>query len=195
VGDSTTYSAGDLFAAGFVDNAIGPFICVGGATGAGGANVWDYSDLRQALADSPVALPLLPDGIGLSFSFRRATRSGPSEGIPIEDVGVSGTPYAMTRDDLLFDNSDLIGTCVAILKQQPFSQLSATLDRNSRTISIATAGLDRLDVLIDGHPGTTHIIGGNTTTAVSYPAGTRDVEVTGFAGDEVRQRRRIPVRP
>ena len=49
VGDSTTYSAGDLFSAGFVDNGIGPFVCVGEATGAGGANVWDYADLRSAL--------------------------------------------------------------------------------------------------------------------------------------------------
>ena len=46
VGDSTTYSAGDLFSAGFVDNDIGPFVCVGEATGAGGANVWDYAELR-----------------------------------------------------------------------------------------------------------------------------------------------------
>ncbi|MEY2522359.1 MAG: hypothetical protein QOJ66_924, partial [Ilumatobacteraceae bacterium] len=35
VSDSTTYSAGDLFSAGFVDNEIGPFVCVGEATGAG----------------------------------------------------------------------------------------------------------------------------------------------------------------
>jgi len=195
VGDSTTYSAGDLFAAGFVDNAIGPFICVGNATGAGGANVWDYSDLRQALAGSPAALPLLPDGIGLSFSFRRATRSGPSEGIPIEDVGVAGTPYAMTRDDLLHDNMDLIGRCIAILKQQPYSELSVTVDRASRTIGIATVGLDQMDVLIDGHPGTHHILTGDTTTTITYPAGANNVEVTGFAEDEVRQRRRIPVRP
>ena len=55
VSDSTTYSAGDLFAAGFVDNGIGPFVCVGEATGAGGANVWDYAELRSALAGSPIA--------------------------------------------------------------------------------------------------------------------------------------------
>ena len=81
VSDSTTYSAGDLFSAGFVDNEIGPFVCVGEATGAGGANVWDYAELRSALAGSPIALPALPDGIGLSLAFRRATRSGPSDGL------------------------------------------------------------------------------------------------------------------
>ena len=48
VADATTYSAGDLFAAGFVDNRIGPFICVGSATGAGGANVWTYGGRSRA---------------------------------------------------------------------------------------------------------------------------------------------------
>ena len=115
--DSTTYSAGDLFSAGFVDNGIGPFVCVGDATGAGGANVWDYAELRSPLAGSPIELPALPDGIGLSLSFRRATRSGPSEGLPIEDIGVAGAPYAMTRDDLLAGNRDLIAHCISLLAQ------------------------------------------------------------------------------
>ena len=77
VGDSTTYSAGDLFSAGFVDNGIGPFVCVGEATGAGGANVWDYAELRSALAGSPIQPPALPDGIGLSLSYRRGDAIGP----------------------------------------------------------------------------------------------------------------------
>jgi hypothetical protein len=54
---------------------IGPFICAGRATGAGGANVTTYADLRQDLAGSEAALPGLPDGIGMSLSFRRATRA------------------------------------------------------------------------------------------------------------------------
>ena len=115
VGDSTTYSAGDLFSAGFVDNGIGPFVCVGEATGAGGANVWDYAELRSALAGSPIQPPALPDGIGLSLSYRRATRSGPSEGLPIEDIGIAGASYTLTRDDLLAGNRDLIAHCIALL--------------------------------------------------------------------------------
>ena len=63
VGDATTYSAGDLFAAGFVDNAIGPFICVGSATGAGGANVWTYAALKSRLAGTDRrACPRCPTG-------------------------------------------------------------------------------------------------------------------------------------
>ncbi|MBM3678370.1 MAG: hypothetical protein FJW96_10890, partial [Actinobacteria bacterium] len=193
VGDATTYSAGDLFAAGFVDNGIGPFVCVGEATGAGGANVWDYADLRSELTVSPSPLPALPDGIGLSFSFRRATRSGPSEGIPIEDVGVAGMPYAMTRNDLLAGNRDLIAHCVSLLATQPASRLSWQLDRPSRTVTATTAGLDRLDALLDGHPGSSTVVSGTATTPVSYPSGTKVVELTGWSGTEVRQRRRVAI--
>jgi C-terminal processing protease CtpA/Prc len=114
--NANTYSSGDLFTAGFVDNAIGPVICVGQATAGGGANVLDYTDLHGALAGTPLALPRLPDGIGLSLSFRRATRSGPSEGLPIEDVGIEGHErYAMTRDDVLSGNCDLYARCAATL--------------------------------------------------------------------------------
>jgi hypothetical protein len=193
VGDSTTYSSGDLFSAGFVDNGIGPFICVGNATGAGGANVTTYADLRQDLAGSEAALPLLPDGIGLSLSFRRATRSGPSEGLPIEDVGVAGRPHAMTRDDLLLDNRDLIAACIEELRNQPFSRLSLAVDTASRTVQVETTGLDRIDLLVDGHPGTSEPIQGTAPVTLTYPAGAGTIELTGFSGEEVRQRRRLTV--
>jgi C-terminal processing protease CtpA/Prc len=193
VADSTTYSSGDLFSAGFVDNGLGPFICVGEATGAGGANVWDYSDLKPELAGSSIELPALPDGIGLSFSFRRATRSGPNEGVPIEDIGVAGTPYAMTRDDLLAGNRDLISMCIAILKEQPLTRLATTLDKPNRKVTATSSGLDRLDVLLDGHPGSTHVLGGDATTSINYPAGTKVVELIGFTGEDMSQRRRLPV--
>jgi hypothetical protein len=193
VGDATSYSAGDLFAAGFVDNAIGPFVCVGAATGAGGANVYSYDDLRNDLAGSPIALPALPDGIGLSLSFRRATRSGPSEGTPIEDVGVAGQAYAMTLDDLLSGNRDLIAHCIAILKAQPFAQLGATIDAGTRQIAITSSGLERLDVLFDGHPGSSHVVGSSGQITVDYPDDAQSCDLIGFAGNTVRQRRRLPL--
>jgi hypothetical protein len=195
VADSTSYSSGDLFSAGFVDNGIGPFHCVGTATGAGGANVWDYAGLRQALAGSPAALPSLPHGIDLSLSFRRATRSGPSEGLPIEDVGVAGVPYVMTRDDLLHDNRDMVAALIAELRTQPFSRCQPMINKPARTIDVATSGLDRLNLLADGHPvGSSVRIADGETASLPYPAGTRMVEITGFAGDELRQRRRLPTR-
>lgn len=194
VGDATTYSAGDLFAAGFVDNKLGPFICVGSATGAGGANVWDYDELRAALRGSPLTLPPLPGGIGMTFAFRRATRAGDSEGLPIEDVGISGTPYAMTRNDVLHGNRDLIATCVHTLRQQPATALRAAVSSADRTISVSTRGLDRLDVEFDGHPASTNVLRGNATLTLTYAASTAVVELTAFVGETVRQRRRLNIR-
>jgi hypothetical protein len=115
VADCNTYSSGDLFAAGFVDNEIGPLVCVGEATGAGGANVWTHFDLREALDSTAFALPELPHGIGFTLAIRRATRARASAGLPIEDLGVRGVPYVMTRDDLLGGNQDLIAFCARLL--------------------------------------------------------------------------------
>jgi C-terminal processing protease CtpA/Prc len=114
--NANTYSSGDLFAAGYVDHAIGPVVVVGQATAGGGANVLDYDVLAAMVANTPQALPALPDGVGLTLSFRRATRGGPSEGLPIEDVGIEGDEsYAMTRDDVLNGNCDLYARCAATL--------------------------------------------------------------------------------
>jgi len=193
VGDATTYSAGDLFTAGFVDNNIGPFICVGTATGAGGANVWTYKSLRTRLAGTALALPTLPDGIDLSFSFRRATRSGPNDGIPIEDVGIAGTPYAMTYDDLMQDRPDLIARCIAILKQQPFTRIATTIDTTAHAVTVKTSGLDLLDVEIDGKREPSRPISDDQDAVISYPAGATRIDLTGLAAGTVRQRRRLAV--
>jgi C-terminal processing protease CtpA/Prc len=195
VADSTTYSSGDLFSAGFVDNRMGPFMCVGSATGAGGANVWSYGELRKALAGSPAALPTLPDGIDLSFAFRRATRARANEGIPIEDVGISGTSYEMTRDDLLNGNPDLIATCIRVLKEQPFSRLTAVVDTAARTIQVATSGLDLVDAKFDGHSGASGPVDAQGAITISYPPRTKTVELAGCLGPDTLQRRRISLRP
>ncbi len=113
--DANTYSSGDLFAAGWVDNGVGPLICVGQATGAGGANVWTGAQLRDALAGTGHQHPPLPAGAGFTVAIRRAIRSGLSDGIPIEDLGITGIPYDMTRDDLLRGNKDLYAFCADVL--------------------------------------------------------------------------------
>ncbi|HEX3223912.1 MAG TPA: S41 family peptidase [Nocardioides sp.] len=110
--DPNTYSSGDLFAAGWVDHRIGPLVSVGRGTGAGGANVWTAAQLRDAMAGTDRPLPAMPAGTGFTLAFRRAIRSADGDGIPIEDLGVSGIPYAMTRRDLLHDNVDLLAFCI-----------------------------------------------------------------------------------
>ncbi len=109
--DPNTYSSGDLFAAGFVDNGLGPLVTVGAATGGGGANVWTYADVRDALTDTEHPVQALPNGVNFSVAIRRAIRSGPADGIPIEDLGIAGIPYTMTKNDLLRNNRDLINYC------------------------------------------------------------------------------------
>jgi Peptidase family S41 len=113
--DPNTYSSGDLFAAGFVDNRIGPLVSVGEGTGAGGANVWHHGQLRDALAGTPFGFDLPAAGIGFTLAIRRAVRSGPADGVPIEDLGVAGIPYDMTERDLLDGNRDLLEFCAALL--------------------------------------------------------------------------------
>jgi hypothetical protein len=118
VADPNTYSAGDLFCAGFVDNRVGPLVTVGQATGAGGANVWTDTIVRDALAGTPFAFPPLPAGVSFTLAIRRAIRSAISDGLPIEDAGIPGIPYEMTRRDLLHDNVDLLAFCADVLTTQ-----------------------------------------------------------------------------
>jgi hypothetical protein len=113
--DANTYSSGDLFAAGWVDHEIGPLVTVGQATGAGGANVWTDAQLRDALTGTEHAFEALPAGGGFTVAIRRAIRSGISDGIPIEDLGIAGIPYDMTENDLLHGNRDLLAYCTGLL--------------------------------------------------------------------------------
>ncbi|WP_211289423.1 S41 family peptidase [Luteimicrobium subarcticum] len=113
--DATTYSSGDLFAAGWVDNRVGPLVTVGQASGGGGANVWTDTQVRDALVGTGVTLPDLPAGIGFTVAVRRAVRSGASDGVPLEDLGVAGIPYDLTRADLLDGNRDLLTFCTGLL--------------------------------------------------------------------------------
>ncbi|WP_426565723.1 S41 family peptidase [Angustibacter sp. McL0619] len=115
--DANTYSSGDLFSAGWVDNAVGPLVCVGRATGAGGANVWTSNQLRDALTGTDHQFATLPAGVGFTIAIRRAIRSGLSDGIPIEDLGISGIPYDMTENDVLSGNKDLYAFCANVIDQ------------------------------------------------------------------------------
>ena len=105
-----------------MDNAIGPLVTVGQATGAGGANVWTDNQLQDALSDTAYSLRPMPAGASFTLAIRRAIRSGLGDGIPLEDLGVSGTPasrYAMTERDLLEGNRDLLAFCADVLADLP----------------------------------------------------------------------------
>lgn len=136
-----------MFAAGIVDNGIGPLVCIGEATGAGGANVWDSQDVAAALRAAEIPLADLAKGENFTISVRRAVRSGGADGVLIEDSGVAGRSYAMTYRDIFDGNKDSIEHCAEILAAQPRTQLKVTRARGQ--LSITTRGLEHVDVYND----------------------------------------------
>ena len=114
--NATTFSSGDIFAAGIADHGIGQIVSIGEGTGAGGANVWTNDDIEYAHHVAGLPLPPLPPGIGYSLAVRRVARSGTSAGLAIEDIGVLGDEhYTMTERDVLSGNADLTEFCARLL--------------------------------------------------------------------------------
>jgi C-terminal processing protease CtpA/Prc len=118
--DATSYSATDIFAAGFQDHAIGPVLGTAEQTGAGGANGWGYETVRKYLDDGQQpALQPLPHEASFSVAVRRAVRTGEMADTPLEDLGVkpnNDDPYPITRRDVLEDNADLVKAAIAMLQ-------------------------------------------------------------------------------
>ena len=75
--DANTYSAGDLFAAGFSTTSSARSVTVGEATGAGGANVWmPERRERRAARHARSSSRCCRRASATRISVRRATRSG-----------------------------------------------------------------------------------------------------------------------
>ncbi len=194
--DANTYSSGDLFAAGFVDNELGPLVSVGEATGAGGANVWLPEHVSDALLGTPYEQTPLPGGIGYTISVRRATRAGPADGSAIEDVGVRGNHvYAMTRRDLVDDpgNQGLLAFCGKLLAARRRSSLeiqaSAT---DADPLLVRTTGLDRLDLFVDERPHESRVITDRSTRSrFDVVPGWQTIEARGYRDRTLLQRRTL----
>jgi hypothetical protein len=142
------YSTTDIFSAGFQDHGIGPILGAHGNTGAGGANVWNYSYLQQAMPDS---FQPLPQGTSMRVALRRSTRVGPMAGVPLEDLGVVPDEiHRITRNDLFNDNVDLIAHAASLLAKQKIRTLDAALSK--RQLSLTTRNLSRVDVYLNSRP-------------------------------------------
>ena len=182
--DANTYSAGDLFAAGFVDNELGPLVTVGEATGAGGANVWMPDDVqRRAARHARSSRRRCRRASATRISVRRATRAVATDGMAIEDVGVRGhRSYAMTRRDLVDGNKrpaePSAGGCWPP-SRRPALHLA---DADGGRVEVTTAGLDRLDVFVDDRPFTSRPVTDGMTT-VDVPAGWSTVEAAAYRSD------------
>ncbi|MFH8796159.1 S41 family peptidase [Streptomyces sp. NPDC017941] len=113
VTDALSYSAADIFAAGFQDNGLGPVLGTARRTGAGGANVWTHELLRVWL---PELLGELPRGAGFRVALRRATRARGNVDVPLEDLGVQADElHQLTRRDVTGQNRDLLAAAAALL--------------------------------------------------------------------------------
>ncbi|HEY1913052.1 MAG TPA: S41 family peptidase [Vicinamibacterales bacterium] len=184
--DPLCYSATDIFSAGFQDNQIGPILSVGGRTGAGGANVWDYDLLQQVLPGRKNPFRPLPQGASFRVAARRVVRSGTHRGVPLEDLGVSpDKTHDMTKADLLNDNRDLLakaGRLLATLPRPTLNLQVTALPGGTSRVTLITKGLDRVDITVDGRPrATVDVTGGTVTAEIPQPgAGEHEVAAHGF---------------
>lgn len=165
--DALSYSATDIFAAGFQDNEIGEVLGTSDNTGAGGANVWWYEDLMNAVGNHPKSVfRPLPRGADMVVALRRSIRVGRHAGRPLEELGiVPDKRHHMTRRDVLGTNDDLIKRAAGILMKKPVYRLSVehlTGKEETRGIIVTALSkieppdsdknISRLDVYIDGRP-------------------------------------------
>ncbi len=198
--DARCYSATDIFAAGFKDHKIGHILGVDANTGAGGANVWTH-DLLSALLELPApadrATPYktLPNGAGMRVAIRRTLRTGDQSGTPVEDLGIPpDSRHALTREDLLNSNKDLIDAAGAILATMPVRRLDAATGRSGATltITVSTLGISRLDTYVDGRPMSSLDTGNGTMSFdVLLPAGAQRVELKGYEGGTLVAARKL----
>lgn len=165
--DALSYSTTDIFAAGFQDNEIGEVLGTSDNTGAGGANVWWYEDLMNAVRAAPHSpFKPLPKGADLLVAVRRSIRVGRQAGRPLEELGIAPDHrHYMTRRDLLQSNDDLIKRAVRILEKKPIYSVrvkASPWKNGSRTVVVRagtraksgnkTQHLSRLDVYVAGRP-------------------------------------------
>jgi hypothetical protein len=150
--DALCYSTTDIFAAGFQDHEIGVILGIDETTGAGGANVWEYSDIAKMVRDRKRFPSELPAQASFRFAARRVTRVGNKTGTLLEDLGVKADKlYQMKRRDVLERNVDLIKRAAEILKEKPVQRLTAERQKPDK-LRITYQNLDCIDAYLDGRP-------------------------------------------
>lgn len=183
--DALSYSATDIFAAGFQDNMIGTVLGTSGNTGAGGANFWWLDDLVRVQRKAPESpFKKLPKGAEMIVAMRRSIRVGKRAGSPLEEFGVApDVQHFMTRRDLLQDNVDLLARAARLIRRQPSYQLSARPASAGRIVvsaasnvptAMARQKLARVDIYVNGRPirSIDAADGAVPPTEVSLPDGT-----------------------
>jgi hypothetical protein len=163
--DALSYSTTDIFAAGFQDHQIGEILGTSDNTGAGGANMWSYDELVDALGKNAGAqFKPLPRDTTFRLAMRRSVRVGEREGRPLEELGITpDVRHYMTKNDLMNRNTDLIRHAARIIATKPVYHLSAQPIRGrSRALRITASSkvrprerrrrIHRVDVFLNGRP-------------------------------------------
>ena len=196
VTNGVTYSAGDLFAAGFQDNQVGTVIGIDETTGGGGANCWFYEEnIRRALGQDP-----LPHEINLQIAVRQCARIGTSNlGVPIEEIGAITPPenrHSLKREDILGDSRrpwSLLLRCAVVLAQKPSYDLQAKFEildlpdgGRERIVKVKTRGITRLDFYVNGRPTAVNVEGNGDAPQTKFALPIRgnerlDLQILGYA--------------
>lgn len=189
--DAVSYSATDLFAAGFQDHDIGLIIGVDENTGGGGASRWWHQDDLLKRLDVVPDMPVrpLPGGATIAFAYLRSTRTGRHAGQALEDLGVTrDIAYSLTSKDLMDWGSDLIKFACRQLATRTRYRLQITgteLTPTAIRLHLRTENLERLACFVNGIPQ--HACGSAAADPMEVPldgldpANVRRVEVRGYA--------------
>jgi hypothetical protein len=152
--DALTYSAADMFAAGFSDHGIGKIIGPDPNTGGGGASRWSHSQLLTLPANNP-GLKALPQSADMGLAFLRCTRIGPNDGVAIEDLGVKiDIAFPRTLFDLLSSagapvESTLISSACETLADMPVHRIEVTRAPGAQQIGLKATNVDSADFLLE----------------------------------------------
>jgi Peptidase family S41 len=163
--DALSYSTTDMFAAGFQDNEAGEILGTSDNTGAGGANVWWYEDLINAVGKRQKSLfKPLPRDAELMLAMRRSIRVGQRDGRPLEELGIAPDHrHYMTKRDLMNRNVDLVRRAARILETKPVYLLSAKpVNGQKHVLNVAASSkvrprdrgkkISRVDISVNGRP-------------------------------------------
>lgn len=183
--DAYCYSACDMFAAGFQDHNIGLVLGVDEATGAGGANVLTHEALAEDWTGGP--LKSLPAGAGMRVSLRRTLRVGERAGEPLEDLGVTrDREHAMTRNDLLSGNVDLLARAGELLAEGTPRRFDVSLSSQGQTlfIEVTSKNVSSVDIYVNDRPalGGITVSDGANTIEVDLPPSGAILQIEGFVG-------------
>jgi hypothetical protein len=134
----------------------------------------------------------------MRVAIRRTLRVGKLAGTPVEDLGVrSDVRHEMTRRDVLENNVDLLGVAGALLAGRPVRRLRLTPSLaadGTLTLQFTTAGMDRIDVYVDGRPrGSSDVTDGDATLTFAGAGAATTIQVQGFAAGELVAARTKPL--